>query len=100
RVVHFDRPGTLTVNDDVVRATSDLASDCFMCHLQGCHHLRSPLLGLGLIGQPGHAAGWGRLIMSGAIEGRSQPRVGLLTDVLVADDHPEPTRRRLLALLP
>jgi hypothetical protein len=30
RVVHFDRSGTLTVNHDVVRATSDLGSDCFM----------------------------------------------------------------------
>jgi hypothetical protein len=36
RVVHFDRSGKLTVNHDVVRATSDLGSDCFMRHLQGC----------------------------------------------------------------
>jgi len=43
RVVHFERSGTLTVNHDVVRATSDLGSDCFMRHLQGCCHLRSPL---------------------------------------------------------
>src|SRR5450631_3343358 len=45
RVVHFDRPGTLTVNDDVVRATSYLGPDCLMRHLQGCCHLRSPLSG-------------------------------------------------------
>src|ERR1700692_1655295 len=57
RVVHFDRSGKLTVNHDVVRATAALGSDCFMRHLQGCCHLRSPLLGLGLIGPPGHAAG-------------------------------------------
>jgi hypothetical protein len=43
RVVHLERSGTLTVNHDVVRATSDLDSDCFMRHLQGCCHLRSPL---------------------------------------------------------
>src|SRR6202521_2913156 len=36
RVVHFDRSGTLTVNHDVVRSASDLGSDCFMRHLQGC----------------------------------------------------------------
>jgi len=60
RVVHFDRSGRLTVNHDVVGATSDLGSDCFMRHLQGCCHLRSLLLGLGLIGQPGHAAEWRR----------------------------------------
>ena len=41
RVVHFERSGTLTVNHDVVRATSDLDSDCFMRHFQGCCHLRS-----------------------------------------------------------
>jgi hypothetical protein len=38
RVVHFDRSGTLTVNHDVVRATSDLGSDCFMRQLQRCGH--------------------------------------------------------------
>src|SRR5664279_4046442 len=43
RVVHFERSGTLTVNHDVVRATSDLGADCFMRQLQGCCHLRSPL---------------------------------------------------------
>src|ERR1035437_1793252 len=43
RVVHLERSGTLTVNHDVVRATSDLDPDCFMRHLQGCCHLRSPL---------------------------------------------------------
>jgi hypothetical protein len=43
RSVHLEGSGTLTVNDDVVRATSDLDSDCFMRHLQGCCHLRSPL---------------------------------------------------------
>src|ERR1019366_8441547 len=43
RVVHLHRSGTLTVNHDVVRATSDLGSDCLMRHLQGCCHLRSPL---------------------------------------------------------
>ena len=42
-VVHFQRSGTLTVNHDVVGATSDLDSDCFMRHLQDCWHLRSPL---------------------------------------------------------
>jgi len=36
RVVHFDRSGTLTVNHDVVRATSDLDADCFMRQFQGC----------------------------------------------------------------
>jgi hypothetical protein len=49
RVVHFERSGTLTVNHDVVRATSDFNSDCFMRQLQGCCHLRSPLsVGRGL----------------------------------------------------
>jgi hypothetical protein len=38
RVVHFDRSGTLTVNHDVVRATSDLDSDCFMRQPQRCGH--------------------------------------------------------------
>src|SRR5450756_293774 len=42
RVVHCDRSGTLTVNHDVVRATSDLDSNCFMRQLQRCCHLRSP----------------------------------------------------------
>src|SRR6202042_3668717 len=43
RVVHFDRSGTLTVNHDVIRAASDLDSDCFMRNLQGCCHLPSPM---------------------------------------------------------
>jgi len=38
RVVHFERSGTLTVNHDVVRATSDLGADCLVRHLQGCCH--------------------------------------------------------------
>jgi hypothetical protein len=38
RVVHFERSGTLTVNHDVVRATSDLDSDSFMRQLQRCAH--------------------------------------------------------------
>jgi hypothetical protein len=38
RVVHFERSGTLTVNHYVVRATSDLHSDCFMGQLQRCGH--------------------------------------------------------------
>jgi hypothetical protein len=38
RVVHFERSGTLTVNHDVVRATSDLDSDCFMRQFQRCGH--------------------------------------------------------------
>jgi len=38
RVVHFDRSGTLTVNDDVVRAASDLDSNRFMRQLQRCGH--------------------------------------------------------------
>jgi hypothetical protein len=38
RVVHFDRSGTLTVNHDVVRATSDLDSDRFMRQPQRCGH--------------------------------------------------------------
>jgi hypothetical protein len=42
RVVHFERSSFLTINHDVVRTTSDLDSDCFMRHLQGCCHLRSP----------------------------------------------------------
>ena len=49
RVVHFERSSTLTVNHDVVRATSDLDSDCLMRQLQGCCQLRSPLsVGRGL----------------------------------------------------
>jgi hypothetical protein len=42
RLVHLERSGTLTVNHEVVRATSDLDSDCYMRHIQGCCHLRSP----------------------------------------------------------
>src|SRR5450755_771012 len=42
-VVHVDRSGMLAVNHDVVCAASDLGADCFMCHLQGCCHFRSPL---------------------------------------------------------
>jgi hypothetical protein len=38
-VVHFDRPGPLTVDHDIVRATTDLRSDCLMCHLQRRRHL-------------------------------------------------------------
>jgi hypothetical protein len=38
RVVHFERSGTLTVNHDVVRATSDLDSDCFVHQFQRCGH--------------------------------------------------------------
>src|SRR5580704_5045490 len=51
RAVHFDRSGKLTVNHDVVRATSDLGSERLMRHLQGCCHLRSPVLWLGLLGE-------------------------------------------------
>src|SRR5580700_4816439 len=51
RAVHLDRSGTLTVNHDVVRAASDLGSECLMRHLQGCCHVRSPLLWLGLLGE-------------------------------------------------
>jgi hypothetical protein len=43
RVVHFERSSLLTINHDVVRPTSDFDSNCFMRHLQGCCHLRSPL---------------------------------------------------------
>jgi hypothetical protein len=39
RVVHFDRPGPLTVEHDIVRATTDLRSDCLMRHLQRRRHL-------------------------------------------------------------
>jgi hypothetical protein len=42
-VVHLERSGRLSVHHDVVRATSDLDADCFMRHLQGGCHLRSPL---------------------------------------------------------
>jgi hypothetical protein len=38
RVVHFERSDRLTVNHDVVRATSDLDSDCFMRQFQRCGH--------------------------------------------------------------
>jgi hypothetical protein len=38
RVVHFDRSGKLTVDNDVVRATSDLDSNSFMRHPQRCGH--------------------------------------------------------------
>ena len=38
RVVHFERSGTLTINYEVVRATSDLDSDCFMRQFQRCGH--------------------------------------------------------------
>jgi hypothetical protein len=38
RVVHFERSGTLTINHDVVRASSDLDSDCFMRQFQRCGH--------------------------------------------------------------
>jgi hypothetical protein len=41
-VVHFDRSGTLTIDHDVVRATSDLNSDCFMRQLQRCSHCLIP----------------------------------------------------------
>jgi hypothetical protein len=39
RVVHFDRPGPLTVDHDIVRAPADLRSDCLMRQLQRCRHL-------------------------------------------------------------
>jgi hypothetical protein len=38
RVVHLKRSGMLTVNHDVVRATSDLDSDCFVHQFQRCGH--------------------------------------------------------------
>jgi hypothetical protein len=38
RVVHVDRSGTFTVNNDVVRAASNLGSDCLMRQLQRCGH--------------------------------------------------------------
>src|SRR5260370_2196148 len=39
RVVHVDRPGPLTVDHDIVRATTDLRSDCLMPHLHRRRHL-------------------------------------------------------------
>jgi hypothetical protein len=38
RAVHFERPDTLPVEHDVVRATADLDSDCFVRELQRCRH--------------------------------------------------------------
>jgi hypothetical protein len=38
RVVHFNRPNRLPVDQDVVRATPDLRSDCFVRELQRCPH--------------------------------------------------------------
>jgi hypothetical protein len=35
RVVHVERSGTLTVNHDVIGATSDLDSDCFCASFSG-----------------------------------------------------------------
>src|ERR1039458_10067182 len=42
RVVHFDRPDTLTVDHDIERATTDLHSDRFVRQLESCRHLQSP----------------------------------------------------------
>jgi hypothetical protein len=42
RVVHFERPDTLTVDHDIERATTDLHSDRLMRQLESCRHLRSP----------------------------------------------------------
>jgi hypothetical protein len=42
RVVHFERPDTLTVDHDIERATTDLHSDRFMRQLESCRHLQSP----------------------------------------------------------
>ena len=42
RVVHFNRPNTLTVDQDIERAAADLGSDCFVRQLQSCRHLESP----------------------------------------------------------
>jgi hypothetical protein len=42
RVVHFERPDTLTVDHDIERATMDLHSDRFMRQLESCRHLQSP----------------------------------------------------------
>ncbi len=39
RVIHFDRPVPLTIDHDIVRATTDLRSDCLMRHLQRCRYL-------------------------------------------------------------
>jgi hypothetical protein len=39
RVVHFDRPDPITVDHDIVRATTDLRSDCLMRQLQRRRHL-------------------------------------------------------------
>jgi hypothetical protein len=43
RVVHFNRPDRLIVDQDAVRATTDFRSDCFVGDLQRCRHLESPL---------------------------------------------------------
>ena len=42
RVVHFERSDTLTVDHDIVGATTDLHSDRFMRQLESCRHLQSP----------------------------------------------------------
>src|ERR1700722_18124566 len=39
RVVHLDRPGPLTVDHDIVGATTDLGSDCLTRYLQRRRHL-------------------------------------------------------------
>jgi hypothetical protein len=39
RAVHFDRPDSLTIDYDVIRAATDLRSDCLMRQLQRCRHL-------------------------------------------------------------
>ena len=39
RVIHFDRPVPLTIDHDIVRATTDLRSDCLVRQLQHCRHL-------------------------------------------------------------
>jgi hypothetical protein len=38
-VIHVDRPVPLTIDHDVVRATTDLRSDCLVRQLQRCRHL-------------------------------------------------------------
>jgi len=43
RVVHFNRPDTLTVDQDIERATTDFRSDCFVRQLQSCRHPEIPL---------------------------------------------------------
>src|SRR6516165_661877 len=43
RVVHFNRPDTLTVDEDVERATTDLRSDCLVRELESCRHQEPPL---------------------------------------------------------